>query len=99
MALAGEHAAEAIVIGYALAGDGRPGPQARHAEKLAQAVRALTALPVHLHDESYSSQEAQASFRAAGKKRRDQQTQIHAAAAATILQSYLDANSRETPPV
>lgn len=97
VALAEEHGAELIVIGYALDGDGRPGPQARHAEKLAEAVRALTPLPVQLYDESYSSQEAQASLRAAGKKRRDQRDQIHAAAAATILQSYLDANSREAP--
>jgi putative Holliday junction resolvase len=99
VALADAHAAEVIVIGCALDSDGRPGPQARHAEKLAEAVRALTARPVELYDESFSSQDAQASLRAAGKKRRAQREQIHAAAAATILQSYLDGHSREAPAV
>ena len=99
VALAVEHEAEAIVIGYALDSDGQPGPQARHAEKLAEAVRALTTLPVELFDESYSSHDALAALRATGAKRRAQREQIHAAAAATILQSYLDANSREAPPV
>src|SRR5580765_5834225 len=58
-----------IVVGYALDSDGQPGPQARHAEKLAEALRALTAVPVVLHDESFSSEEAEAGMRAAGKKR------------------------------
>jgi putative Holliday junction resolvase len=96
--LAADNEAELILIGYALDADGLPGPQARHAEKLAEAVRALTAIPIELYDESYSSQDALASLRAAGKNRRDQREQIHAAAAATILQSYLDTITREAPP-
>jgi len=79
-----------IAVGYALDSEGRPGPQARHAEKLAEALRALTAVPVVLHDESFSSQEAADGLRAAGKKRRARREQIHAAAAAALLQSYLD---------
>ena len=86
-----------IVVGYALDSDGQPGPQARHAEKLAEALRALTAVPVVLHDESFSSEEANAGMRAAGKKRRARREQIHTAAAAAILQSYLNGHSRETP--
>src|SRR5437764_9884798 len=58
VALAQAQAASVIVLGCALDSDGQPGPQARHAEKLALAMRALTALPVLLHDESFSSQEA-----------------------------------------
>ena len=87
-----------IAIGYALDSDGQPGPQARHAEKLAEALRALTAVPVVLHDESFSSQEAAEGMRAAGKKRRARREQIHAAAAAALLQSYLDEHARQTPP-
>ena len=98
VALAQEHGAGLIVLGYALDSDGQPGPQARHAEKLAAALRVLTQLPVLLHDESFSSQEATEALRATGKKRRARREQIHAAAAATLLQSYLDAHSRETPP-
>lgn len=98
VALAQEQAAGVIVLGYALDSDGQPGPQARHAEKLALALRELTVLPVLLHDESFSSQEAAESLRAAGKKRRARREQIHSAAAATLLQSYLDGPPRETPP-
>jgi putative holliday junction resolvase len=98
VALAQEQAAGVIVLGYALDSDGQPGPQARHAEKLALALRELTVLPVLLHDESFSSQEAAESLRAAGKKRRARREQIHSAAAATLLQSYLDGHPRETPP-
>src|SRR5664279_6840 len=85
VALAQQQEAGLIVLGYALDSDGRPGPQARHAEKLAQAVRELTALPVLLHDESFSSQVAAETMRSTGKKRRARREQIHAAAAATLL--------------
>ena len=98
IALVQEQAAGMIVVGYALNSDGEPGPQARHAEKLATALRELTQLPVLLHDESFSSREAAETLRAAGKTRRARREQIHSAAAATLLQSYLDAHSRETPP-
>ena len=98
VAFAQQQAVGAIVLGYALDSDGRPGHQARHAEKLAQALRERTVLPVLLHDESFSSQEAADSLRAAGKTRRARREEIHAAAAAALLQSYLDGHPRETPP-
>ncbi len=90
--------AELIVLGHALNGYGLAGSQARHAERLAEALRERTALPVVLHDESFSSQEAATALRAAGKNRRARRAQIHAAAAASLLQSYLDEHPRETPP-
>lgn len=96
-ALAEEHEAGCIVIGHPLGAEGQPGPQARHAENLAEAVRAASRVPVVLHDESYSSQAAAAALRAQGKNRRDRREQIHAAAAAAILQSYLDAHPGEAP--
>ena len=97
-ALAADHEAALIVIGLALDADGRPGPQARHAENLAAAVREQTQIPVRLTDESFSTQAAQASMRAAGKKRRARREQVHAVAAATLLQGYLDGHSGEAPP-
>jgi putative pre-16S rRNA nuclease len=90
--------ASLILLGYALDSDGRPGPQARHAERLAEALRGLTQIRVALIDESYSSLEAAEGLRLAGKTRRARREQIHAAAAAALLQSYLDEHSRETPP-
>ena len=71
---------------------GRPGPQARRAARLAEAIRQRTSLPVSLYDESYSTQAAQTAMLAAGKKRRARRAQEHAVAAAAFLQSYLDAH-------
>jgi putative Holliday junction resolvase len=91
-ALAAEHQAEMILIGHALDASGEPGPQARRAERLAEAVRQHTALPVNLHDESYSTQAAHAVMLTTGKKRRARRAQVHTVAAAALLQSYLDAH-------
>ena len=90
-ALAASQQAELILIGLALDARDEHGPQARRAERLARAVRALTALPVELHDESFSSAIAAQHMLTAGRKRRQRREQIHAVAAAAILQSYLDA--------
>ena len=98
VALVEANEAGRILVGYPLDSDGRPGAQARHAEAVADAIRALTALPVELVDESFSSLEALAALRTAGKSRRAQQDQIHAAAAAAILQGYLDEHTGQTPP-
>jgi putative Holliday junction resolvase len=97
-ALADENEAGLILVGYPLDSEGRPGSQARHAENVAEAIRAVTPLPVELVDESFSSQEAAATLRSAGKNRRARAEQIHAVAAAAILQGYLDGHTREAPP-
>ena len=97
VALAEAQGAATLVVGYALDSDGQAGPQARHAERLAAALRAITKLPVVLHDESFSSQDAASALREAGKKRRARREQIHAAAAASLLQSYLDGHTRAAP--
>jgi putative Holliday junction resolvase len=97
VALADENEAGLILVGHPLDSEGQPGPQARHAGNLADAIRALTALPVEMVDESFSSLEAQAALRSAGKNRRARHEQIHAAAAAAILQGYLDGHPREAP--
>jgi putative Holliday junction resolvase len=98
-ALAREHEVEGIVLGLALNADGEAGPQARRAERLADAIRAVTDLPVIPHDESFSSAAAQTLMLASGKKRRERRAQIHAVTAAALLQSFLDANPPPpTPP-
>jgi putative Holliday junction resolvase len=97
-ALAAEHDAELIVIGIALDSDGLPGPQARRAENLASAVREQTAVQVQMYDESFTTQTAEGSMRAAGKSRRARREHVHAVAAAALLQGFLDGHSGETPP-
>ena len=92
VALAHEHEVDGLVVGMALSAEGEAGPQARRAERLVDVLRSLTNLPVIPHDESYSSAAAQSLMLASGKKRRERREQIHAVAAAALLQSYLDAN-------
>ena len=99
VALAREQGVEGIVVGMALNLEGKVGPQAQRAERLVDVLRSLSNLPVMSHDESYSSAAAQSLMLASGKKRRERREQIHAVAAAALLQSYLDANPvPPTPP-
>ncbi|MEW6568931.1 MAG: Holliday junction resolvase RuvX [Chloroflexota bacterium] len=75
--------AERIVVGIALDADGSIGPQARRAQRLIEALRAHTQLPIETWDESGSTQAAARGWR------RD--ALLDARAAAVILQEYLDA--------
>lgn len=59
-------------------------------DAIAEALRQKTCKPVHLWDESYSTTEASMALRDAPKSRRKSRTPIDAAAAAVILQSWLD---------
>ncbi len=91
--LAAENAAVLIIIGTALDDENQPTPQSRHAEKLAEAICAVTALPVELWDESGSTQAARAARIAMGVSRRKRSGHLDEVAAAVILQSYLDAHT------
>jgi putative holliday junction resolvase len=95
VAVALEHDVQKIVVGLALEANGQMGPAARHAERLVAALRELTPLPVVLHDESLSTQIAHDAMLASGRRQHARREAIHAASAAAILQSYLDAHSSE----
>lgn len=63
----------------------------------ADALRQKTCKAVVLWDETLTTVEASEQLRAAGRSRRDAEREIDMHAAAVILQSYLDAQSRRTP--
>ena len=63
------------------------------AREFAQALGALTGLPVHLQDERLTSHEAEARLAARERDWRKRKAQLDAAAAAVILQDYLDARA------
>jgi putative Holliday junction resolvase len=92
--LAREQDAVRILIGYALDSEGLPGPQARHAERLAEAVRSQTELPVELWDESGSTQAARQVRLRMGSRRKGRSGHLDDVAAAVILQGYCDAHSQ-----
>ena len=98
--IAREQRVEGVVVGHPLNADGSAGPQAQRIERYTAAlVRALEAegldLPVVLWDERMSTQRAQEAMIAAGRKARDRRARIDAAAAAVILQDYLDDDRSE----
>jgi putative pre-16S rRNA nuclease len=81
--------AGAVVVGAPLGLEGEEGRiELRRVKRFAQALRRATGLPVHLVDESLSSREAEDASGGRGRARDDDS--LHAAAAAVILQRWLD---------
>lgn len=89
---AAEQGAVLIVVGQALDGEGRVGPAARRAERLAEAIREQTSIPVVLWDESGSTQAARQARIQMGVSRAKRSGHLDEIAATYILQSYLDVN-------
>lgn len=90
-----EQGAEGLVIGHPLNTDGSAGPQARRVERYAAAMSEALGLdglsvPMIMWDEHGSTQRAQALMISAGRSAKDRRQRIDAAAAAVILQDYLD---------
>jgi putative Holliday junction resolvase len=85
---------ERIVVGlpYSLGGHETVGPQARRIKRYAQALAKTVSIPVEYFDESYSTAEAEEILRSFDQKR----VPLDAAAAAVILQNYLD-SANDTP--
>lgn len=90
-----EHEAGALIVGHPLNADGSAGPAARRAERYAAALEQALRdegldLPLILWDEHGSTQRAQEAMIAAGRGAQDRRAKIDAAAAAIILQDYLN---------
>ncbi len=84
---------ERVIVGipYSLSGHETIGPQARRVKRYATALAKTVAVPLEYFDESYSTVDAKAFLSASGQKK----VPIDAAAAAVILQNYLDKNQNE----
>jgi putative Holliday junction resolvase len=90
--LAAEQGVVRIIVGQALDDEGNATPQVRHAERLAEAIRQCSGLPVELWDESGSTRAARSARIAMGVSRRKRSGHLDEIAATVILQSYLDAH-------
>jgi putative Holliday junction resolvase len=89
--LAGEEdGVGAIVIGLPRCLDGTPTEMTARVEQFARTLREKTALPVTLQDERLSSREAESRLAIRDKDWRSRKAKLDAAAAAIILQDYLD---------
>jgi len=89
-ALALEHKAGKIILGYPKNMNDTIGERAKKTEALKALLEARCDVPVILWDERQTTAEAALYLRATGKKAKAQKGIIDAVAATIILQSYLD---------
>ena len=85
---------DAIVVGLPRRLDGSPSEMTPRIERFAARLRERAGLAVILQDERLSSVEAESRLAAREKNWRVRKEQLDAAAAAVILQDYLDAHAR-----
>ena len=88
---------EAVVVGWPRRLDGSPTDQTALVEAFARALKARLDVPVILQDERLSSHEAESRLAARESDWRKRKARLDAAAAAIILQDYLDSRSRSGP--
>ena len=83
---------DAIVVGFPRRLDGSPNEMTPRIERFAARLRERTGLAVILQDERLTSVEAESRLATREKNWRARKEQLDAAAAAVILQDYLDAH-------
>ncbi len=82
-----------VVVGRPARLDGSPTEETAHAEQMAERLRRRVAVPVVLQDERLSSHEADGRLASTERDWRVRKQKLDAAAAAVILQDYLDAHT------
>ena len=90
---------EAVVVGWPRRLDGSPNDQTPVVQTFARSLQAKIDVPVILQDERLSSREAEARLARRERDWRQRKQQLDAAAAAIILQDYLDSRPSPTTPV
>jgi putative holliday junction resolvase len=95
LAHAREAGASRVVVGLPLSLSGDVGPAARAVLEEVESLRAEAsgAIAVDTHDERLTTVTAERGLRAAGARRRARRRAVDPAAAAVMLQSYLEAHS------
>lgn len=88
--LARQEGATGLVVGLPLDLAGAETRSAHLARQVGDALAAATGLPLHWQDERFSSVEAERRLLAQGLSREERKRRIDAAAAAVILQDFLD---------
>lgn len=89
--IVGEQGVSLVVVGLPLLASGQEGEKAAWVRNYSDDLQRQLALPVQLWDESYTTVQAEASLRERGIRGKRRRARVDAAAAAFILQSYLDA--------
>jgi putative Holliday junction resolvase len=79
-----------IVVGLPVRLDGSPGDETARVAAFVDALRAKTAVPIVTADERLTSREAESRLSVRERDWRERKKKLDAAAAAVILQDYLD---------
>ncbi len=85
-----QHAPVGIVVGLPLTLEGEEGESARAARELSELVARRTGLPVELTDERMTTARVLGAIREQGGSTRGRKEDVDAAAAAVLLQGFLD---------
>jgi len=85
---------EVFVLGLPRELSGREGPAAKRARAFAAELERATPAKVELYDEWLSTREAAGRLRAQGLSQKAQRSRIDSAAAAILLQSWLDRGAK-----
>ncbi len=96
--LAQEEGIGVFVIGLPRTLDGREGPLARRARKVASALKQRTECRVVLVDERLSTSQAHTELLRLGFDAKERKSRVDGVAAAILLQMFLDGQSREGSP-
>jgi len=86
--------AEEIVVGYPLTLTGAEGPATERVQDFAREIQRRVSVPIKLVDERFTTKAAEEKLRAAGASREKVKKTADAAAAALILQTYLDVSKK-----
>ena len=90
LSLVAEYGVAEIIVGLPLELSGRVGTQARIVERFVRSLSKASPVPVTKIDERYSSVQAERMLRESGKQPSKDKASVDAAAAAVVLQAYLD---------
>jgi putative pre-16S rRNA nuclease len=85
---------EAVVLGFPRRLNGDEHDQSRVVRDVADHLRRVVRVPLHLQDERLSSREAESLLARTEKDWRKRKAALDAASAAVILQDYLDSRNR-----
>jgi putative Holliday junction resolvase len=86
---------ERVVVGLPVRLNGEPNEQTRSVERFVAVLKTRTGLPIEVEDERLTSREAESRLALRERDWRKRKTQLDAAAAAIILQDYLDRRQQQ----
>jgi putative holliday junction resolvase len=89
-AIVEEVGASIVVVGMPLSLDGRAGPAARRVEEEVEELREVLDVPIEVYDERFTTVTAERSLGERGVKGQARRKVVDQAAAAVLLQSWLE---------